>query len=108
MLDKSELDEELLREIAGIGGGYGEKIERCMGEMERIVRAVGYLRKRIERSRGTPKLSIRLSVRLRKRFWELREEALRQRRFLIIYREALGLLKHREVFEIYNVERFTL
>ncbi|RLJ70897.1 hypothetical protein BCF55_1184 [Hydrogenivirga caldilitoris] len=108
MLDKSELDEELLREIASVSGGYGAKIEKCMKEMERIERAVRYLKKRIERTSGTPVFSIKLSVRLRKKFFKLKEEALEQRRYLIIYREALGLLKHREVFEIYNLERFKL
>ncbi len=104
MLDKSELSEELIREIAGVGGGYGAKIEVCMEEMRRIQRALAYLRTRLSRGKGTPLFSMRLMVRLRRRFFELREEAIRQRRYLIIYREALGLLKHREVFEVYNIE----
>ncbi|WP_457600668.1 hypothetical protein [Hydrogenivirga sp.] len=108
MLDKSELDDELLREIANVGGGYGAKIEKCMREMERIERAVRYLKVRMERQPGIPVFSIRLSVRLRRRFAELREKAIQQRKFLIIYREALGLVRHREVFEVYNIERFKL
>ena len=108
MLDKSELDDEILREVASVGGGYGNKIERCMEEMERIERAVRYLKGRVERQGGTPLFSLRLLVRLRRRFERLKEEALRQRKSLIIYREALGLFRHREVFEIYNIERFKL
>ncbi len=108
MLDKSELDEELLKEIASVGGGYGAKIEGYMSEMRRIRRAVSYLKLRIERERNVPTLSMRLLVRLRRRFYSLREKAIEQRRYLIIYREALGLLKHREVFEIYNIEEIRL
>ncbi len=108
MLDKSELDEELLREIASVGGGYGAKIEGYISEMRRIERAVSYLKLRLEREKGTPTFSMRLIVRLRKRFYELRNRAVEQRRYLIIYREALGLLKHREVFEIYNIEEIRL
>ncbi len=108
MLDKSELDEELLREIASVGGGYGAKIESYLSEMRRIQRVVFYLKLRLERERGTPTFSMRLLVRLRKRFYELRDRAVEQRRYLIIYREALGLLRHREVFEIYNIEEIRL
>lgn len=98
------MDDELLREIASVGGGYGCKIEACMKEMRRIRKALLYLRRRIERSRGVPLLSLRLSVRLRRRFYNLRQEAYKQRKYLIIYREALGLIRHREVFEIYDIE----
>ncbi len=108
MIDKSELDDELLREIASVGGGYGAKIERCMKEMERLRRAVKYLERRIEREKGTPLLSMRLVIKLRRKFYTLRDEALRQRGYLIIYREALGLLRHREVFEIYSIESIRL
>ncbi len=104
MIDKSELDDELLKEIASVGGCYGSKIERYMREMERIRKAVLYLRSRIEREKGTPVFSMKLMIRLRRRFYTLREKAYEQRRYLIIYREALGLLKHHEVFEIYNIE----
>ena len=51
---------------------------------------------------------MRLSVRLRKRFFFLKEEAKKQRFYLIVYREALGLLKHKEVFELYNLEEIEL
>jgi len=108
MLDKSELDEELLREIASVGGSYGAKLEGYMYEMIRIKKAVSYLKLRLEREKGTPTFSMKLLVRLRKRFYELRDRAVEQRRYLIIYREALGLLKHREVFEIYNIEGIKL
>ena len=108
MLDKSELDEELLREIASVGGGYGAKIEACMGEMERISRALRYLRTRLSRKGKPQLLSMRLMIRLRKRFLHLREVAVENRRYLIIYREALGLLRHREVFEAYPIEKIRL
>jgi len=107
-MDKSLLDEELLKEIASVGGGYGTKIERYMREMERLREAILYLRSRIEREKKTPLFSIRMSVRLRKRFLRVREEAYKHRFYLIIYREALGLLKHREVFELYNIESLEL
>lgn len=106
MIDKSELGEEVLREIAGVGGSYGVKIELCLQELERLRRAIAYLRSRILRSGGFPAFSIRLCVRLRKRFYQVRERAREQRRYLIIYREALGLVKHTEVFEIYNIESY--
>ncbi|NPA41617.1 MAG: hypothetical protein GXO18_05015 [Aquificae bacterium] len=108
MLDKSELDEEFIKEIASVGGGYGAKIELCMREMERISRAVAYLKVRIEREAKPSLFSMRLMVRLRKRFFYLREKAIEQRKYLIIYREALGLLRHREVFEVYNIESIEL
>ncbi len=108
MLDKSELSEELIREIASVGGNYGAKIEICLWEMERISRAVSYLRLRLERS-GKPQLmSMRLIIRLRKRFFQLREKAIESRKHLIIYREALGLLRHKEVFEAYPVEKISI
>lgn len=108
MLEKSELDRELLREIASIGGSYGARIEGYISEMKRIKRAVSYLKLRLKREKGTPIFSMRLLVRLRRRFYDLRERAIEQRRYLIIYREALGLLKHREVFEVFNVEDIRL
>ncbi len=108
MVDKSELDDEILKEIASVGGGYGEKLERCMREMKRIREAILYLRGRIERSKGIPVLSMRLSIRLRRRFLGLKEEAYRLRFYLIVYREALGLLKHKEVYEIYDIESLEL
>jgi len=108
MLDKSELDEELIKEIVSVGGDYGRKIERCMKRMERISRATSYLKRRIERSKGTPLMSLRLALKLRKEFELLKRSALNYRSSLIIYREALGLLKHREVFELYNIESIEL
>jgi len=51
-----------------------------------------------------PVLSLRLYTRLRKRFIKIREEAYSQRSYLILYREALGLFRHKEVFEIYDIE----
>jgi len=107
-MDKSELDEELLREIASVGGGYGAKIEKYMREMERLRKAIFYLRSRIEKGKGTPLFSMKMSVRLRKRFMKVREEAYKHRFYLIIYREALGLLRHREVYELYNIESLEL
>ena len=107
-MDKELLDEELIKEIASVGGSYGRKLEAYMEELRRLQKAVLYLRRRIEKSRGVPVFSIRLSVRLRKRFISLKEEAKKQRFFLIVYREALGLLKHKEVFELYNLEEIDL
>jgi len=108
MIDKSELSEEILREIAGVGGSYGSKIELYIQELERLKRAITYLRSRILRSGGFPAFSVRLCIRLRKRFYRVRERAQEQRRYLIIYREALGLVNHAEVFEIYNIEDYDL
>ncbi len=108
MIDKTELDEELLREIASVGGSYGYRIELYMNEMKRLKKAVEYLKLRINRSKKIPVFSMRMSVRLRKRFYEVREKALETRKYLIIYREALGLFRHREVFEIYNIEEIEL
>ena len=107
-MDKELLDEELIREIASVGGSYGKRLEIYMKELRRLQRAVLYLRTRIERSKGVPLFSMRLSIRLRKRFFSLKEEAKKQRFYLIVYREALGLLKHREVFELYNLEEIEL
>ncbi len=108
MIDKSELDEELVKEIACVGGDYGCRLERSLEELRRLRRALLYLRLRILREGKPPVLSIRLTARLRRRFLSVRERAYEQRRYLIIYREALGLVKHREVFELYNIEELEL
>ncbi len=101
---KESLDEEILREIASVGGSYGERLERLISELRRLKRAILYLKGRIEKSSGTPTFSMRLSVRLRRRFFEKKKEAEEVRRYLILYREALGLFRHKEVFEVYNIE----
>ncbi len=108
MIEKESLDEELLREIASVGGEYGSRLEKLIGDLKRLRRAILYLRRRIERHRGTPVFSMRLIIRLRKAFLEKRKEAVEVRRYLIIYRESLGLLKHKEVFEVYNIESIEL
>lgn len=104
MIDKESLDQELIREIASVGGEYGSRLERLIGDLNRLRRSLLYLRSRIERERGTPLYSMRLLIRLRRRFEDKKKEALEVRKYLIIYREALGLLKHEEVFEVYNIE----
>ncbi|MDQ7037960.1 MAG: hypothetical protein Q9N26_01995, partial [Aquificota bacterium] len=86
MLDKSSLSEDILREIASVGGDYGYRLERIMEDMERIRRAVSYLKERIRKQRGTPVYSLRLLIRLRRRFFEMRKMALEVRKNLIIYR----------------------
>jgi len=108
MLDKSELDEELLKEIASVGGDYGRRLERSLEELRRLRKAILYLRRRILREGKVPLFSMRLTVRLRKRFYGVMERAYEQRRYLIIYREALGLVRHREVFELYSIESLEL
>ncbi|RUM28822.1 MAG: hypothetical protein DSY32_03890 [Aquifex sp.] len=105
MISKESLDDEILREIASVGGGYGRKIEYCMERARRIKRALNYLEERIKREKGKiPKFSIRLSVQLRKRFDHYLNEAYKYRYYLIIYRESIGLTNHRPVYEIYNIE----
>ena len=108
MLDKSELDEELIKEVVSVGGGYGQKIERCIACLERLSTAIDYLEKRLIRSGKVPKWSMKVVLSLRRRYSEVLEEAYKHRKNLIIYREAIGLIKHREVFEVYNLERFKL
>lgn len=108
MLDKNSLSEDILREIASVGGEYGHRLERIIEEMERIRRAVVYLEDRLKRQGGTPVYSLRLLIRLRRRFLRRKREALEVRRNLIIYREAIGLVNHREVFDIYNIEKLEL
>ncbi len=108
MLDRDVFGDEFIKEAASVGGDYGLRIEKCIEELERIQRAVRYLEYRVERARGFPKLSLRLLAHLRKRFQKTRHRAMEYRRYLIIYREAIGLIKHREVYEVYNIERFHL
>jgi len=108
MKDKEYLDQEILKEIASVGGIQGEQIEKLMARMKRISRIYRYLVKRIERSSRPQPLSLRTAVTLRKEFLSLREKAIEKRKNLIIYREALGLLRHREVFEIYDIESIRL
>ncbi len=108
MLDRDVLGEEALKDIASVGGGYGIRIEMCMKELERLERAINYLKLRIQRAKSTPLLSMRLLVSFRKRFRETKTLALEYRKYLIIYREAIGLRKHREVYEVYNLERFSI
>ena len=105
MINKETLDEEILREIASVGGGYGRKIEYCMEQMRRIKRALKYLEKRMSREKKLPKLSIKLSSSLRKKLVRYKDEALKNRYYLIVYREAIGLTNHRPVYEIYNIEK---
>ena len=107
-LDKESLDEELLKEIASVGGDYGRRLELIIEDLKRTERAYRYLKHRLSRQRGTPLFTLRLMIRLRKRFLKVKEKGLILRKNLIIYREALGLIKHREVFEIYNLEAFRL
>ncbi len=107
-MEKDCLDQEILREIASVGGGYGQQLERTISRMLRISKAYGYLIKRIERSPKIQPLTVRTALSLRREFYRLREKAMEKRRNLIIYREAIGLLKHREVFEHYNIEGIKL
>jgi len=104
MINKDTLGNEILQEIASVGGSYGRKIEYCMGRMKRIKKALTYLRERMLREKKFPKLSILLSVSLRKKLNLYKEEALKNRYYLIIYREAIGLTNHRDVYEVYNIE----
>jgi len=108
MINKSELSEELLKEIAATGGSYGRNLELSLCELARLRKALIYLRGRILREGKIPLFSMKLTIRLRRRFYRVRERAYEQRRYLIIYREALGLTKHREVFEHYNIEDYEL
>ena len=107
-MEKECLDQEILREIASVGGGYGQQLERIIGRMKRISRIYGYLMRRIERSPRVQPLTVKTAIALRKEFYRLRDKAIEKRKNLIIYREALGLLKHREVFEHYNIEGIRL
>ena len=52
-MDKELLDEELIREIASVGGSYGRKLETYMKELRRLQRAVLYLRTR-KGAKGCP------------------------------------------------------
>lgn len=105
MIKKENLDEEILKEIAGVGGSYGKKIEYCMERIKRIKRALNYLEERLRREKGIPRLSVKLSVSLRKKLKAYKEEAFKNRYYLIIYREAIGLTNHRIVYETYNIEK---
>ncbi|WP_461832006.1 hypothetical protein [Aquifex sp.] len=106
MIPKEGLDDEVLREIASVGGGYGKKIEICMENMKRIKKAINYLKFRLEREKGkTPKMTIRLMASMRKRFEAYKREAYKYRYYLIVYRESIGLTNHRPVYEIYNIEK---
>ncbi|WP_164930795.1 hypothetical protein [Aquifex aeolicus] len=105
MLSKESLDDEILKEIASVGGGYGRKIEYCMEQAKRVKRALNYLEERMKREKTKiPKFSIRLSVHLRKRLDKYLSEAYKYRYYLIVYRESIGLTNHRPVYEIYNIE----
>ncbi|GEM_PF-2754908 len=105
-MEKFSLEKEIVREIANVGGSYGLKIENYMKEMERLRKALFYLKLRIRRSGKIPMFSMKLAISLRKKFFIIRERAYEQRKLLIIYREALGLTNHRDVFEVYNIEKF--
>jgi len=106
MLSKETLNDEILKEIASVGGGYGRKIEYCMERVKRIKKALCYLEKRLKREKcKIPKLSIKLSVSLRKKMKLYKEEAFKYRYYLIIYRESIGLTNHKAVYEIYNIEK---
>ena len=107
MVDREILDDEILKEIASVGGSIGERLERCLIRLYRLSRLYGYLKSRLERG-GVPTLSLRLMVRIRKEFEVVREEALGLRKDLIIYREALGLVNHRDVYENYDIESIRL
>ena len=105
MICKETLDDEILKEIASVGGGYGKKIEYCMEQIKRIKKALTYLEMRMKREKKLPKLSIKLSSSLRKKLKIYKEEAFKNRYYLIVYREAIGLTNHRPVYEIYNIEK---
>ncbi len=101
------LDEEVLREIASVGGSIGERLERCIARLCRLSKIYGYLRLRLSRG-GASAPSIRMMIRVRKEFAGVRDEALRLRKELIIYREAIGLVNHREVYDNYDIESISL
>lgn len=106
-MDRDLLDDEILKEIASVGGSIGERLERRIAKLHRLSRLYSYLRSRLERG-GVPVFSIRVMIRVRREFEEVREEAVRLRKELIIYREAIGLVNHREVFENYDLESISL
>ncbi len=100
-----DLDPELLENVASVGGEYGRKIERYMKEIKRLRKIEKYLRKRLLRKGKLQPLTLKLMVKT-KRLIELnKKEALKYRYYLVIYRESLGLINHRSVFEIYNIEK---
>ena len=104
MINKETFDEEILMEIASVGGQYGRKIEYYMNEIKRILNAINYLQGRMRREKKIPKFTIRLISSLRRRLNLYKREALKYRYYLIIYRESIGLTNHRIVYEIYNIE----
>ena len=107
MIDRESLDEEILKEIASVGGSIGDRLDRCIARLRRLSDVYGYLRRRLDRG-GVPVFSIRMMLRVRREFVEVRNEALGLRRDLIIYREALGLVNHRDVYEKYDIESIGL
>ncbi len=104
-MNLKDLDPELLESMANVGGHYGRKIEECMERILRLKRVEVYLKKRIFREWKPQPLTVRMIVKIRKEIGNTKEEALRYRHYLIIYRESLGLINHRNVFEIYNIEK---
>ncbi len=100
-----DLDPELLENVASVGGEYGRKIERYMEEIKRLRKIEKYLRKRLLRKGKPQPLTLKLMVKTKRLIEFNKKEALKYRYYLIIYRESLGLINHRSVFEIYNIEK---
>ncbi len=99
------LDPELLENVASVGGEYGRKIERYMEEIKRLRKIEKYLRKRLLRKGKLQPLTLKLMVKTKRLIEFNKKEALKYRYYLVIYRESLGLINHRSVFEIYNIEK---
>jgi len=102
---KKEIEEDLLREVASVGGHYGKKLEESLRKVKRIKRALSYLEERLKRHRSVPPTwSVKRSVSLRKSLREAVKEAKKFRQYLVIYREAIGLTNHRILHEVYELE----
>ena len=100
-----ELDPEIIESIASVGGQYGKRIEQCIFKLKRLRKIEKYLKRRVLRSYKPPMFTIKIMKRVRKEIIETKGEALKYRYYLIIYRESLGLVNHKPVFEIYNIEQ---
>ncbi|SHK18652.1 hypothetical protein [Thermocrinis minervae] len=100
-----EADQEILKEIASVGGNYGRRIENVVKALEDLERSMAYLRSRLDKNTGRL-FSLRLLIRLKKKRNKLLEALQSEVYKLIVYREALGLTRHKEVYKVYGLERW--
>ena len=97
-----DVDREILREVANTGRFYGKKIESSLYKIKRLKKAIAYLHSRMKKY-PFPFLTMRLLNRLRKKMEREKEELDRYLYYMIVYREALGLTSHEDLYRVYNL-----